>query len=183
MYESDSEEQASPITDQTYVKPLRTEKSLPRNTHPPYMQMIHESIGTLSTHGKAVSRTKIVDNMKEKYGLNDVSNAHLSRALKISLEKDIIENTTGNLQSTVLRNLVTLCFWIRDIKGRLNRFGNVQKILNKFIQKLCNTISISSIERNYSCYVQDRYLIYMIWAIVWISNDDIRYYPGNKGRI
>ena len=96
MYDSDSEEQALPsITDQTYVKPLRAEKSLPRNTHPPYMQMIHESIGALSTHGKAVSRTKIVDHMKDKYGLNDVSNAHMSRALKIALEKNTIENTTG----------------------------------------------------------------------------------------
>jgi len=97
MYESDSEEKALPnITDQTYVKPVRTEKSLPRNTHPPYMQMIHESIGTLSTHGKAVSRTKIVDYMKDKYSLNDVSNPHMSRALKIALEKNIIENTTAS---------------------------------------------------------------------------------------
>ena len=95
MYDSDSEGAASSVTNQTYVKPIRTEKSLPRNTHPPYIQMVHESIASISTHGKAVSRAKIVDHVKGKYGLNDVSNTHMSRALKLAQEKKMIENTTG----------------------------------------------------------------------------------------
>lgn len=96
MYDSDSEGAASSVTNQTYVKPIRTEKSLPRNTHPPYIQMVHESIASISTHGKAVSRAKIVDHVKGKYGLNDVSNTHMSRALKLAQEKKMIENTTAS---------------------------------------------------------------------------------------
>ena len=103
MYDSDSEGAPPNITNQTYVKPIRTEKSLPRNTHPPYMQMIHESIEAISTHGKAVSRAKIVEQMKEKYSLNDVSNTIVSRALRVALEKNIIENTTGIHASTFFK--------------------------------------------------------------------------------
>jgi len=93
---SDSEGDQGAFANQTYVKPARAVGAkLPKNTHPPYLQMIQESLTELEERGKGVSRTKIITHIKEKYTLQDINNLALNRAMKGAIEKNIILNSTG----------------------------------------------------------------------------------------
>ena len=106
---SEGEEEASNISDQTYVKPTTTTTTtakgaggatakLPRNTVPPYLTMVQEAVVKLSegvTRG-VVSRAKIADYITTTYGVHDVSTlSHFKKALKVAVEKSIIESTSG----------------------------------------------------------------------------------------
>eukprot|EP00111_Clytia_hemisphaerica_P001571 TCONS_00004484-protein len=93
---SDSEGDHGAFANQTYVKPARAVGvKLPKNTHPPYLQMIQESLTELEERGKGVSRAKIIAHIKEKYTLQDINNLALNRAMKGAIEKNIILNSTG----------------------------------------------------------------------------------------
>lgn len=66
--------------------------------HPSYLVMVQEAIVELTSGSgrqSGVSKTKISDHMKTKYGLVEVNNLHVKKALKSAVEKNIIENTTG----------------------------------------------------------------------------------------
>jgi len=101
---SEGEEDTSNISDQTYVKPVAIRgggaaSKLPKNTQPPYLTMVQEAVIKLSeglSRGGTVSRTKISDYIQVTYGLHDVSSTpYFKKAIKIAVEKNIIENTSG----------------------------------------------------------------------------------------
>lgn len=63
-----------------------------------YLTMVQESVVELTSgpgRQPGVSKNKIIENMKTKFGLTEVNNAYVIKALKAAVEKGSIEHTTG----------------------------------------------------------------------------------------
>jgi len=72
-----------------------TNKQSKKASHPTYITMLLESIHEQNSRN-GVSRAKVVQYMKSKYKLEDVSAPALRKAVLSALEKGMIENKTGN---------------------------------------------------------------------------------------
>ena len=101
MSESDDNASSSSSNEAPAIRPKAT-KVQSKRTHPPYVAMLVDAVREQQVRNQGVSRAKIVQFIKSKYKLEDVSAPALKKAVQLAEDKEMIEHKTGGLHTCFL---------------------------------------------------------------------------------